>query len=484
MAIQDEHTPLLMRIPGVVGTATGLNANGQLAVKVYLDRPGVAGLPATLQGVPVELEVTGMFVARLDSSTADRWTRPVPIGVSTGHPNITAGTIGCRVVDDDGNLFALSNNHVLANSNAASIGDPEVLNDGDPALQPGPYDGGTSPADQIGWLFDFVPIAFDGSWNYVDAAIAYVTASDLGTSTPTGIGYGAPGTSVADAAVGMAVQKVGRTTSWTYGQVDAINVVVDVCYETRGPFRCVKLARFANQFTITPGTFSAGGDSGSLIVTHDEHKQPVGLLFAGSSTHTIANPIQAVLDAFGVEIDNGTVRPGNQRPTVTIDSPEDGDTFAYGTTITFTGTADDPEDGNLSPHIVWTSSIDGWLETGGSITTELSPGSHTVTASVTDSGGLTGSDSITVTVLAPPSSGIVLNATGYKVRGRQTVDLSWDGATTSHVYIYRNGALITTTPNDGAHTDSIGAVGGGSYTYRLCETGESGVCSNEVTVTF
>jgi hypothetical protein len=88
----------------------------------------------------------------------------------------------------------------------------------------------------------------------------------------------------------------------TKGQVYAINAIVNVSYSTG-------IARFVNQIVISPGSVSAGGDSGSLIVVdgkgrdkaHD--RKPVGLLFAGSSFYTIANPIDAVLDRFGVSVD-------------------------------------------------------------------------------------------------------------------------------------------------------------------------------------
>jgi hypothetical protein len=72
---------------------------------------------------------------------------------------------------------------------------------------------------------------------------------------------------------------------------------------------------------------------------------------------------------------------------------------------------------------------------------------------------------------------------GYKVRGRQKADLTWSGATYTHVDVYRDGALLITTTNDGTYTDNIDNVGGGSYTYRVCEAGTS-TCSNEATVIF
>jgi serine protease len=72
---------------------------------------------------------------------------------------------------------------------------------------------------------------------------------------------------------------------------------------------------------------------------------------------------------------------------------------------------------------------------------------------------------------------------GYKVKGYQRIDLSWSGARSQSVDIYRNGAPITTTPNDGFHTDAINRKGGGSYRYQIREAGGSS-CSAEATVAF
>ena len=308
MAVQEEHTPRLMALSGVVGTATGLGSEGRSAVLVLTETPGAAGIPGSLDGIPVIVKVTGEIRAFPkppwaggggggDDETIDptsRFDRPVPIGVSTGHPDITAGTIGARVTDGT-HVYALSNNHVYANENLASPNDK--------VIQPGTYDGGVLPGDEIGTLSDFVALVFDGSPNRVDAAIALSTTADLGNATPSD-GYGTPKSTTATATINQSVVKYGRTTGQTKGKVYALNATVNVGYDSG-------TALFVDQIIITPGGFSAGGDSGSLIVIHDKkgkregpaHRQPVGLLFAGSSTVTIANPIDEVLDRFNVTID-------------------------------------------------------------------------------------------------------------------------------------------------------------------------------------
>jgi hypothetical protein len=294
-----------MAIPGVVGHGVGVGTNGEPTVVVFTVLPGTRGIPDRVDGVPTRTVASGMFVTLTDFDETAKH-RPAPLGVSIGHPDITAGTLGFKVKAGT-DSYVLSNNHVMANSNKASIGDN--------ILQPGPLDGGSNPTDKIATLANFVEIKFDGSDNVVDAAIAKI---DLPTGnyvlSATGDeGYGQPSAITRVAAAGMSVTKYGRTTGKTIGTVGAINMTVDICYRTRGPFRCKDLARFVNQIVIVDGSFSAGGDSGSGIVTNDDDRNPVGLLFAGSSSHTIANPIDAVLSALGVTIDDGSGGGGGRQ---------------------------------------------------------------------------------------------------------------------------------------------------------------------------
>ena len=343
IAAQNRHTPRLMAIPGVVGTAVGLNADGKAVVRVLLSRPDVAGLPGFVDDIPLTQTVTGLLIAHSDPTLR---VRPAPVGYSVGHPLITAGTIGARVVKTGtGQLLLLSNNHVLAASNDAIVGDA--------TLQPGPFDGGT-PADQVGTLYAFRPINFSGGNNTIDAAITLTNASQTGFATPSDDGYGVPSKSIANDAnndgvfdnvtglLGTPVKKYGRTTKLTHATITGINATLSICYEVLFIF-CVKPATFVDQLLIDASAFSDGGDSGSLIVTETGAK-PVGLLFAGSATQTIANRIDLVLNYFGVKVDDGTAPPPpplNDAAITAVTAPgsvTEGSTVNVTVTVQNTGT--------------------------------------------------------------------------------------------------------------------------------------------------
>lgn len=357
--VHKRHSAQLMNKFGVFATAAGISQNGEPVVKVFTSQAGTAGIPDSLDGVPVVTEITDRVYALQEPPPlpTERWDRPVPIGISTGHPAITAGTIGARVTDGS-SFYALSNNHVYAAINNASIGDD--------VIQPGSADGGSLPDDLIGTLTDYEPITFcQVFWiwlicsetNTIDAAIADVSYTsgepDVGVSTPPD-GYGTPNTIIHPAygvpevindsdediaqLLGLSVQKYGRTTGLTIGTIDAVNATIDVCYNDA----CSKVARFVDQIIITPGTFSAGGDSGSLIVTNDNDKNPVALLYAGSSTQTIANRIDRVLTAFNVSIDSEpppaiTAIEVNPSPPATSPSVEVGQNLQFNAVGYFDG---------------------------------------------------------------------------------------------------------------------------------------------------
>ncbi len=78
---------------------------------------------------------------------------------------------------------------------------------------------------------------------------------------------------------------------------------------------------------------------------------------------------------------------------------------------------------------------------------------------------------------------IKLEATGYKEKGLQKVDLSWTGGSAATFDIYRNASLIAIVENDGSYRDNIDKRGSGTHTYELSEAASSN-CSNEATVLF
>lgn len=312
----------LLARANVVATGIGYKVRGgartdELSIvcsvtqKVAVARLAPADLvPPQIGGVLTDVVATGAFRALYVPT--DR-VRPAPGGTSIGHHRITAGTLGC-LVKRDGQVLILSNNHVLANENDASPGDA--------ILQPGPIDGGADPADRIAVLDRFVPIvpteqestcAFAnavasvsnglarlfgssarlravserGVANLVDAATAAPTDLTSVSDEITGIGTIA-GQSRAE--LGLPVQKSGRTTGLTSGEIEQVDVTVDVQYGAG------KSARFVDQ--VMAGAISQGGDSGSAVLDMDGNI--VGLLFAGSDQTTVINRIEHVFAALEI----------------------------------------------------------------------------------------------------------------------------------------------------------------------------------------
>lgn len=115
---------------------------------------------------------------------------------------------------------------------------------------------------------------------------------------------GVPRRTIAAPTVALSVAKSGRTTGITTGTIGAVNATVSVQYQQSCAMARTFFVSYVNQVVINSSPFSAGGDSGSLIVTNDGGRNPVGLLYAGSSTTTIANPIGEVLDGIGAALGN------------------------------------------------------------------------------------------------------------------------------------------------------------------------------------
>jgi hypothetical protein len=207
-------------------------------------------------------------------------------------------------------------------------------------------------------------------------------------------------------------------------------------------------------------------------------------LVAGSHVITAsATDSGSMTGSSSVTLTVETPSPPNTAPTVTITAPTHGITVTAGTTVTFSATATDTNDGNVVAHLVWTSNLQGQIGTGASFSrSDLVNGLHAVSAVVTDSGGLVGSATVGFTVEAPPQV-IALSVVARKVKNKKYADLSWSGAIGANVEIHRNNVrILASTPNDGAYTDQP-AGKGNTFTYRVCEVGGA-KCSNSVTVIY
>ncbi len=242
---------------------------------------------------------TDVQEARFSALSYTNRERPAPSGISIGHVNISAGTLGGLVYDKlTNNTVILSNNHVIADGNEAAVGDA--------ILQPGPADGGTFPNDHIANLTRFVPIDYaEDAENRVDGAIATPLdlkdltwfTRDIGAENPSSIRI------LNEGDLGLPVRKTGRTTEHTTGFVEALFARIQVKYSL------FQKANFVDQIIVSQlaaeEDFSSGGDSGSLVYDWDQNC--VGLLFAGSEASdetaatTIINPISFVLSQLNIE---------------------------------------------------------------------------------------------------------------------------------------------------------------------------------------
>ncbi len=283
--------------------SVGISKKGRkhlVAIRVQrstlLDHPVLEKLKKQAKG-EVDVRVIGKVSKQESAANLRKKRRPLVIGCSIGHYNVTAGTLGCFVKKrtTSTETLILSNNHVLANENRGKVGDA--------ILQPGIIDGGQNPQDQVASLVKQVRLA-PTQTNFIDCAVAGlvsgvdISKNKLGTfGTLKGLGP-----DFLDE--GTIVRKVGRTTGETTGKVTAFeldNVVVEYG---------IGNVRFDNQIEIEgtgTNSFSAGGDSGSLIFT--EQNLGVALLFAGSEMGgsnnmglTYANPLKLVLDTLKVDL--------------------------------------------------------------------------------------------------------------------------------------------------------------------------------------
>ncbi len=266
-----------------------------------------------LEGISTDVQEIGSVKALSlkaeERMRTERW-RPAPGGVSIGHYKVSSGTLGAIITDKrSSEKLILSNNHVLADSNMARIGDP--------VLQPGPFDGGKR-RDEIAYVHRVVPLSFSvdpaagslasaAAWginlffrvsgadhrlipvricdeeNTVDAAAALPLMESIIQDKILSIGV-LKGTKRAE--LGMTVEKSGRTTGYSIGVVDLVETTIIVHYSYQ------KTALFSHQIGMNLTTNS--GDSGAVVASQN---RAVGLLFARSKNVSFCNPIHDVLTA-------------------------------------------------------------------------------------------------------------------------------------------------------------------------------------------
>ncbi len=265
----------------------------------------VSRFPRKAMFAVVWVLVIGMGVVLADSGAQHQSLQnpPIKLGTSGGNVNnissafCCSGTLG-SLVTKSGADYILSNNHILADSDTATVGDN--------ISQPGLVDVNCNVNNNAQIVANFSQAVPLGTAN-VDAAIAQIIGGEVDTSGAI-LDVGVPANTTApidSSAVGRGVAKSGRTTGLTCATIGSINTNVRVQYQ-KGCNQGKKFTvRYTNQILINSSSFSAGGDSGSLIVTSDT-AEPIGLLYAGSSSTTIGNRISDVTAALGVSFVGGT----------------------------------------------------------------------------------------------------------------------------------------------------------------------------------
>jgi hypothetical protein len=315
-------------VSGNSNTAVTWQVNGVTGGSAVTGTIDQAGLYTAPHSVPVSslannlgqtTEVLVTAVSQADSSASDsaivvpvppqvnRQSKPIPLGVTGGNAQDTStsgsqsfccgGTLG-SLVTRGGLLYILSNNHVLARSDQGVVGESIV--------QPSLVDNRCSAngLTQAGTLSQFVNLETESAPR-ADCAMAEIitgAVDALGTIMQLGseASGGLPTDGTPNAGPGVAptvsrpVAKSGSATGITCGSILAIDTSVSVTYQKGCATGSTFDVLYTNQIDVTGTGFSGEGDSGSLIVTQDT-ADPVGLLYGGSDTDTVANPVSDVL---------------------------------------------------------------------------------------------------------------------------------------------------------------------------------------------
>lgn len=344
IAVQNTVTTDLMKVPGVLGTAVGVDASGNTALVVYVDQDSpsraeiVHALPPSSRGVAIKAELTDKFRALKGppssggsgggttvSHTAKQ-TPPIQLGTSGGWFNDLAngyccgGTLGSLIqvsgsaTSDNNGQYILSNYHVFESDivDGGSYYDPKTATDGFPIIQPGLIDVSCNAtnAQSVGTLHKLFALP----WNNVDCSVAkVVTGMVTNNGAILEIGTISKNT-VAAPALGQDVKKSGRTTGLSTSSIAGLNATVSVTYDDECAGGTAFTKTFTGQVIISNkgSKFLNAGDSGSLMVENvATNPRAVGLLYAGSSVSAVANPINEVLTFVGGRLGGTATMVGN-----------------------------------------------------------------------------------------------------------------------------------------------------------------------------
>jgi hypothetical protein len=306
IAVQDKNTPKLMTDRNVIGTAATLGDDGKPAIMILvLDEATKAAMPATIDGINTKVIVTDRIVAMNTEAVnhKTKQTPPIQLGTSGGwrydlaNGYCCGGTLG-SLIQVGTQKRILSNYHVFE-SDIVSGGNGRVATTGDPIIQPGLIDVSCNAANAQNVATLVKTSSLPGS--NVDCSSATIVTGMVNT-TGAILEIGTISKTTIAASVNQAVKKSGRTTGLTRSKVSGLNATISVSYENECAGGTAFTKTFTGQILVTnrASKFLGAGDSGSLMVQDvTTNPKAIGLLFAGSTTLAVANPINSVLSFLG-----------------------------------------------------------------------------------------------------------------------------------------------------------------------------------------
>jgi hypothetical protein len=317
MAVQNRHTKSLMADEDIIGTATTVGDDGQLAIMVLAtSQRALNAAPKAIEGIPVKAVLTDRIVAmkgkpgggggggKVDHKS--KQTPPIQLGTSGGWSYDLAngyccgGTLGA-LIQVGSQQRILSNYHVFE-ADIVNGGNGRTASNGDPIIQPGLID----VACNSGSAQEVATLVVSRSLPNHNVDCSSATIID-GMVDPSGaiLEIGTISSQTVSASVNQKVKKSGRTTGLSRSTVTGLNATVSVSYENECAGGTAFTKTFTGQILIKNrgSKFLGGGDSGSLMVEDaDTDPRAVGLLYAGSSTLAVANPIDDVLSFFNASM--------------------------------------------------------------------------------------------------------------------------------------------------------------------------------------